>query len=230
MVPESVLEVVTPAGSLALADLAELKSDLGIPEADTSHDARLKRILSATRGQVVAYIGSEVAAQVYKETWRLPPGGLDYWSIMLPRDLIRYLPLKCFPVTAIDKAVEAGKELDPSLYQWVDTKGLVRLEAGGGVSAWASGVIEVTYKAGWEDGKVPDDLTEAVLLAARGAFMAKDRDPGQVIRSESVQDVYSVTYDTRTGFGGGVAGEGTYGLPPAVTAMLDAYRRQTFAF
>ena len=61
-------------------------------------------------------------------------------------------------------------------------------------------------------------------------FYAKDRDPTQLVRSEIVPDVYSVTYDTRTGYGGDPAGVGNYGLPPAVTAMLDAYRRAPFMF
>ena len=236
MLPESVLSVKTAASSFALVDLTTLKADLGI--ADSSQDARLTRIVAAISQQVPAYIGRPIAEQEYIETWRLPAGGQDYWSVTLPRDQINFLDLSRTPVTIVETVVEAGVTLDPSLYQWIDDKGLMRLTAAGGVTGWASGTIAVTYKAGWlptgtptpPQIALPADLYEASLLAARGMFYAKDRDPTQLVRSEIVPDVYSVTYDTRTGYGGDPAGVGNYGLPPAVTAMLDAYRRAPFMF
>jgi hypothetical protein len=237
MVPESLLEVVTPATSFALVDLATLKSDLGI--GDTTQDARLTRIIASSARSVAAYVGRPLVEQAYRETWRLPPGMWPTYWATLPRDRVGYLPLSIEPVTVISSVVEAGVTLDPSLYAWYDDKGLLRLDAAGLPSKWSSGTIVVSYKAGWipigttpapPQIAVPADMYEAALLAARTAFYAKDRDPGLTVRSEAVPDVYQVSYDTRTGLNGDPAGVGTYGLPPAVTAALDAYRRTSFAF
>jgi hypothetical protein len=238
MIPKSLLEVLTPMASAGLVDRPTLKSDLGI--SDTSQDSRLDRIILTTAQRIAGYVGYPLIEQEYRETWRLPPGGQDYWSVTLPRDQVTFLPLSRFPVTVVEQVSEAGTVLDPSLYSWIDTKGLQRLDAAGGETGWASGIIQVKYKAGWIGAKnstsgsqvaLPDDLYEAAMDAARADFLAKDRDPGLLVRSENVPNVYQVEYDTRTGFGGEAAqGPSTYGLPPRIMGVLENYRRSTFAF
>lgn len=240
MIPKSLIEVLTAMSSVGLVDRATLKSDLGISSGYTTQDARLDRVILAISRRIAGYIGYPLIEQEYRETWRLPAGGRDYWSATLPRDAINVLPLANFPVTVLEEVNEAGTVLDPSLYVWNDTLGLQRLDASGAESAWASGVIKVKYKAGWIGAKnavtapqvaLPDDLYEAALDAARADYFAKDRDPGVTIRSESVPNVFDVTYDTRTGYGGEVGqGPSTYGLPPRIMGVLDNYRRSSFAF
>lgn len=234
MLSESTLSVTAVASSASLLDLVTLKSDLGI--GDTSQDARLTRIIASVSQQIPAYVGRPLIEQTYGETWRLPPGGQDYWSVTLPRDQIRFLALSRTPVTVIVSVVEAGVTLDPSLYQWIDDEGLMRLDANGQPSGWASGLVTVAYKAGWVNPgttpsgaqvALPADLYEAAINAAKAAFLGKDRDPGLVIRAEAATDLYQVQYDTRGQTSADLAP--SYGLPAPVQVVLDAYRRNTFA-
>lgn len=238
MLPQSLLEVVTPASSITLVDRATLKGDLGI--GDTSQDARLDRIIASVSTRVANYMGRPLTEATYRETWRLPPGGRDYWSVTLPRDQVYSLQLQRTPVTSIVSVVEAGTTLDSSLYVWVDTRGLLRLSSDGGEWGWASGVIVATYKAGWMPSgttpvspqiALPGDLAEAAYTACRADFLAKDNDPSRVLRSEAVPDFYSASYDTRTGGNETPdGGPGTYGLPAQVRGVLDGYSRSSFAF
>ena len=233
MTPDALVEVVTPAASQALVDLTTLKSDLSIT--GSGSDARLTRIIAATAARMAAYVGRPLVEQEYRETWRLPTRTADSLSAAIPRDAVGLLPLSRGPVISIVSVIEAGTTLSASLYEWVDAVGLRRLDANGGASSWASGVIAVRYKAGWIGAKatvtppsiaLPDDLYEAALEAARADYLARDRDPGVAVRSESFNGVYDVSYDTRTP----TDSASTYGLPPRVMSILDNYRRTSFAW
>lgn len=233
MTPDQLLEVVTPAASQALVDLSTLKSDLGVT--GSGSDARLTRIIDATAARVAAYVGRPLVEQEYRETFRLPPRSAETLIATLPRDPIGVLPLSRMPVTTIVSVIEAGVTLDPTLYEWVDGVGLRRLASTGGTASWAAGVIAVRYKAGWIGAKgtttgsqvaLPADLYEAALEAARADYLARDRDPGVAVRSESFSGVYDVSYDTRSP----IDTASTYGLPPRVMSILDNYRRATFAW
>jgi hypothetical protein len=215
------LEIVTPASSQQLVDLATLKADLSI--GDASQDARLTRVINAVSGQVASYIGRPLIEATYRETrW------IDAED--------RLLDLQRVPVTAIGSVVESGVTLASTLYSWIDGQGLLRLDAGGDPTSWARAKVVVTYTAGWIPTTgtptgaqivLPADLYEAALAACRAAFLAKDRDPGVVVRSETVPDIYQATYDTR----GTTADDGDlYGLPPATTDVLDAYCRASFLY
>ena len=238
MIPNTLLEVVTPASSQSLIELDTLKGDLGI--VDGASDARLERIVASVSWRIAGYVGRPLIEQEYRETWRLPANGLDAWSATLARDRIETLRLSRVPVTSILDVVEAGTTLASDLYVWMDTVGLARLDASGALSAWASGIVQVRYRAGWvppgttpsgTQQALPPDLAEAALEAARADWFAKGRDPGVVVRSEDVPDVYSVTYDTRTAAAGEAnGGPGTYGLPATVRGVLDAHQRTSFAF
>lgn len=231
MIPGSLLEVMV-AASQVLVDLPTLKADLGI--ADSSQDARLTRIIAATGAMICAYVERPLIEQSYRETWRLPVGGIDWqWQASVPVDKVVALPLSRSPLISIAAVVETGITLDSSLYSFIDGRGLVRLDAAGAESGWARGTIVVTYDAGYDppvggdaDSAFPPDLYEAALLAARASFYAKDRDPGTVLRSEEVPDVYRADYDVQAGLNGAGASAGSYGLPGPVIVVLDSYRLQ----
>ena len=148
----------------------------------------------------------------------------------------RLLDLQRGPVTAIGSVVESGVTLASTLYSWIDAQGLLRLDGNGNPICWARAKVVVTYTAGWIAANatptgaqivLPPDLYEAVLAACRAAFLAKDRDPGVVVRSEAVPDVYQATYETS----GTSTEEGDcYGLPDATTDVLDAYCRASFLY
>lgn len=241
MVPRSSLALSSSAAAQALADLATVKSDLGI--SDTSQDARLTRLIAASAGAFVKYCGRPFIQQTYVETWRLPTSPSQYWQAAIPLDPVAALPPSVWPVVSITSIVEAGTTLSSTLYnndKPLDPaqpgRGFLRLDTSGAESAWARGVIVATYVAGFNAPTVtggnmplPADLYEAAILDVRARFYAKDRDPSQVVTREEVPDVYVASYDVTAGLSNLGGSSATFGIAAAALITLDAYRAANWA-
>lgn len=209
------ISVSAPAQPVALALRDSLKVDLGIT--DDSQDDRLDGLLLDASSLVLDYIGRPILNGVWRDVIEIRPDE-QRLSIMLG----------IYPVTKIMAFVSHhGGALTP------DQIGDLDLMAGSGIvyppatgpALWSPGRYVVTYQAGYtppargddglpQEGTLPRGISAAVLLAAKAAWHAADRDP--LLRSESEQGTGSSSWAAT------VAGSG--GLPQAAVDRLASYR------
>src|SRR3954467_10008284 len=146
------LEITEVAATQDLTVLATAKDELGIAQADTSHDAQLARWIheasSLINSQVNRVLGREKVRETFETGWVGHVGGL---------------PLSRYPVAIIDSVTSDGSLTPTNNYRLDMNKGLLYRNFG----RWAGEVI-VTYQAGYQLlGELPYDLERACLQLMR---------------------------------------------------------------
>lgn len=204
------LKVVSPADSLLLVDIARLRLAAGLAISDAARDAELQLLglrLSAEIVQacrVATANGGEptLRRETLEETFRVPRT-----SALL---LSRRHQVEIASITV-------GGALVPGHLYWVDEEsGVVRRVCGSG---WYTGVITVTYAAGFDT--VPDDLAGAVADLAKYRLSEASRDP--LVRGES-SEVPGVMTERTDYWVGSVPGQKSGSLPASVSSQLRRYK------
>jgi hypothetical protein len=183
--------VTTPATSLDLVSLDQVKTLLNIPLTDTSHDALLAQQITATSRAVNNFCDRIFVVQSYRDQIRNPCG---YWGEPL---VTRQYPivLDTDGITPLVTVTESGVALDPALLEvYPDTGGLYRLDDTANPSAWTDPLLVVDYTAGFDP--VPEDVQGACLEWLSARFYLVGRDP--TLRSETIPDLITQVYGSRS--------------------------------
>ena len=206
--------ITDPAEDMALLDLDDVKAILGIDPGDTSNDAALEILIGSVSDAIRNYCDRQLVVQGYRDQYRGVYLGL-------------YQPIRCFetPLQPADPGTPDvpdltvsidGNLLDPAAYEVNFETGEIYLIEG----VW-SGLVVLEYTAGYEP--MPEDLIAVANEWVSERWLARDRDPA--VRTETVSDAMTVSYNQASGTSGTDA---DYLLPPDfVTAGLVTYRRQS---
>lgn len=205
----SIVEILEVADTIDLTILETAKSELGIPQDDTSQDAKLTRWIHEVSGEICAYVDRILGRETVRETFITGPLGQ-----LAPLQLgqMASLPLRRYPVAFVDSVSMMDQTLPVGSYSFDMLKGLLYMKYG----RWCGDVI-VQYQAGYVLlGELPYDIERAALLLLRYRYSAGLRDP--MIRSEEVPGVYNVSY-----WVGSIPGSDA-SLPSDVTKLLAPYK------
>jgi hypothetical protein len=187
---------------MAFTTTAEVKIALGIPAADTTHDARLDQIVAAVCAQML---------QIFQLTTTDPTAYTSKYDVL--DDLTEGFWLPEYPVISVDTVTVNSTALTASdfyLARPAKFGCLTRLDGWWPVSRQK---IEVTHTAGFAT--IPDDLAQAAILWSIEAFntWAKVGFEGEKIGQYSYK---------LAGTGASAAARTE---PTGVTLMLAAWRR-----
>lgn len=206
--------VVTPAPSLGLVTLEELKTVLGIADTDTSQDTMLQLQIDSVSAAIDNYCSRTFVRQTYRDQIRHARNWLRMGAPLQTRQLPIATATDGTPVLTI---TEDGNALDPVFFEVeLGTGELYRLDSMGNMGFWCSSQIVVDYDAGFDT--VPADVKVAALDWLNARWMQRGRDPA--VRSEAVFDVLTVTYADDPGS----FTETGLGPPEAVCGLLAPYR------
>lgn len=202
------LTVAAPVADRSLVDVARVRVDLGITEADLSTDV-LTAWIRDDSDAVCAACGA-AADQKRRRTFLAEAVTITYspaeaWGA---RRLI--LPWR-LALDASTVAVRIGGVLLDGAAWDLDPDALLLARRGGG--SWGDGVV-VTGTAGWAPSEVPASLRQAVLRLVRLRWEGRDRDLAlKAISAEgSVREEYWI----------GGTGPGGNGIPADILAALRA--------
>jgi hypothetical protein len=208
----TVTTVTAAADSVDLVDLAIVKDELGIADADTSSDTQLGRYITAASAAAAQYCNRVFVVETVKDV-------IDLQRDPYPWQLaggVAALQASRWPITTLTSVVE----LDDTLV--VDTDFRADLARGvlyrlspfdGSVIAWPARPVTLAYAAGYAT--IPPDVQDAVIRMIRSRWFAKDRDP--MIRQVNVPGVVEKQFWVPTGTDAG-------NLTPDVADVLDNYR------
>lgn len=206
------LEVITSAVNKRLTTLTTVKSELGIPESDTSQDALLTSLIDQASDAIVTFCGRPFAKESYRET--LPGYGTN--RLILSRT----------PVVEITSVMADGEVITDYLLEDAEAGILYRKRGWQWAPALNWGIIPhpvggnenlnftVEYIAGYvlpgDAGTrtLPHDIERACIDTVKAWYSAKERDPA--ITEERLGD-YQVSY--------------AQGLPAPVAQLLTSWRR-----
>jgi hypothetical protein len=204
---QSVLTVVTPATSVDLTILANVKAELGIT--DSSEDVTLETYIDQASAAVTSYCNRVFARETVTQTFR---------NMVSRRERPDVILLDRYPVTNVATLVEDGTTLTRDTDFEVDTETgkLFRLSDDSAVN-WTFDKLAVTYTAGYLLlGTLPMNIERATISLVKLLRSSATRDPS--LRSENIlSGLYSYTlFSPSTDF--------VAGLPGDVEALLAPYR------
>ncbi|MBP2302526.1 hypothetical protein [Azospirillum picis] len=210
----AITTVTAPAADRRLCSIADLKAELGIDANDTLFDVWLSTECLSASDRVAEACGvaadddGEAPATFVQEIAAITFGAAD-----IPNGNVLELPWR-FPARVTSVTV-AGQMLAPALYRPQPKAGLIsRVDACGRPACWARAETSVAVVSGWEPGKVPTVLQDAVKRLVRLRWEAKDRD--QLVKAEETDGVGRTEY-----WVGGTSANGS-ALPADVLASLQA--------
>lgn len=207
----SVLTVTTPAASLALLSIDELREAAGVN--GSSSDARLSamglRVAAAIMQECNIAIGAGSQPTLWRET-------LTETFRMVRADT---LPLSRRHDVSITSIVEDAVTLDAADYVADPESGLVARLSDDEPIAWCATKVTVVYAAGFST--VPDDLKQAVMDCLRAFWLESGRDPREKGRETEVPGVYRERVDL---WAGALPGGGEGPVPDAVSGQLARFR------
>lgn len=188
-----------------------VKTLLGIPPSDTSQDARLALVVGSVNSEMLGWFNlTSCDETAYTETYDVDDADLDsFW-------------LRQYPVIGIDSITLNGTAEDTSDYYLVNPQSFGRLRLRVGSLAFGRRIYEVTHRAGWAGGVVPDDLAGAAALLA---IIRAQTDAKLGFSSEKIGQ-----YQYQLGGGGAGAGGisgavGADGIPISARRVLSQYLR-----
>lgn len=212
------IDVVTPASSYNLVDLATLKTLLNIT--DTSTDAYFNLVIPQASGIAANYCNNPfVVETIASNYWPTRDG----WPWVV-RDGVAPLQLPRWPAVTITSVTETLNGVATTLTAGTDflvdlAKGqLTRLGSNGYPCAWRANPIAVVFIAGYAT--IPPNVVKAAVDIIKAMLAARTRDPA--LRSENIEGVYEAAY----WFGAGPGSSD--GLPSSITGLLDTYRVPVF--
>ena len=203
--------VVTPATSMALMTLDEAKAALGIPLADTSHDAALTMQIEAVSVAANQYCNRVFVVQTYQDTFRY----LTNWLYSGQPLRTRQFPIVVDEGVPLVAVIENGAELDGALWEVYPEQGALYRLDGGLVGEWLGTSIIVDYTAGYDP--IPPDVRSAALEWLGARWGGTGRDPS--LRSETIPDLITQVYDS-----GASSSAGTTAIPGGTRDLLAPYR------
>jgi hypothetical protein len=164
-----ILKVITPASSIDLLGLDELKVMLGIADTDTTQDAQLQTYITQYSDIIAKECNRVFAKEEMRETVRcLQPN----------RYFVSHWPLKEADVESVE--TPRGSIIDPTAYEVEEGSGKIEFVNGG----QAGEPIVVTYTGGYElPDEAPPALKAACEILIREARMWAQRAAVSGIRS-----------------------------------------------
>lgn len=202
----SITRVITPADSMELITLDQAKAALGIPPTDTSQDAKLTAQIASVSAAVNNYCNRVFVVQTYQDQLRY----VTNW--LYPGQPIR---TRQFPLIDPLTVTQDGTALDPTALEVSPSEGAIYRLDGALVAAWTGTSILVDYTAGFDP--IPADVQGACLEWVMIRYRSLGRDP--TIRSETIPDLISQTFDSSYGTGSGASA-----VPPTVSDFLTPYK------
>jgi hypothetical protein len=207
--------IITPAASLALVTLDQVKAALGIDPLDTSQDAALTQHIDQVSLAIDHYCDRTFARQSYRDQYRRVCDWLRAGEPLRLRQPAIAVDVGGVPVLTV---TEDGAALDPDL-DWeidIDSGELYRLNGSNGFTSWTGAIVIADYDGGFDP--IPADVQGAALAWVTGRWQAAGRDPA--LRSVEIPDVITrVWNDTTTSSGSSGAS-----MPAVVRDWLDPYR------
>jgi hypothetical protein len=203
----SIVRVIEPAVSRDLTTLETARIELGIPEADTSVDADIERMIHEMSSVVAGYCGQTFAEETVSETFLPESCGEALNAAVLNRT----------PVTALVSIERDGSELSTGEFELDEAKGILYFLRGGCYCACGGfRSLVITYTAGYPllDG-LPEAIEKATLILVSDSYNSIGRDPN--MRSETIPGVHSYTL-------GGITADATM-VSADVAQLLDPYVR-----
>jgi hypothetical protein len=201
-----ITRVVTPAPSMALVTIDQVKEVLDIDPADTSDDAALQQHIDAVSQAVNNWCDRVFAVQTYRDQLRQVTG--NFGEPLITRQ---------YPITDTPPLVvtQDGGVVDPSMLEiFPETGGIYRLDGSLAPVAWAASLLVVDYTAGFET--IPADVQSAALEWVTARWYQVGNDP--TTARERIPDVMDLYYSPNTTSGTGDA------VPAATRDLLGAYR------
>jgi Phage gp6-like head-tail connector protein len=186
-----------------------LKTYLNIPPADTSKDAELNQYIDIARSYIDEYLGRVTLLTSHTDIFQ---------GEVLSALILRHWPI--FSVVSITSKGVAETLADYKVYNEL-----------GKIIKWQDYIqqkieaqyIEVAYSAGWGAGQEPLWLVDAIALTSANLYSQKGTGAVSVatgaISSETVNGIYSVTYDTSVRQASNA--EGFSQIPSKARAILD---------
>jgi hypothetical protein len=204
-----ITRVMTPAASLALVTVDQVKEVLDIDPADTSDDAALTHHIDAVSQAINNWCDRIFVVQGYRDQLREVTGNFGEPLVM------RQYPIVVDDATGpVVVVTQDGGVVDPTLLEvFPETGGLYRLDASLAPVAWAAALLVVDYTAGFEI--IPPDVQSAALEWVTARWNAVGRDPA--LRRETIPDVIEQFYAAGDAAAGGA-------IPPGARDLLDSYR------
>jgi hypothetical protein len=213
--PVVITQVLTPAATYDLIDLATLKTLNAIT--GTLQDVYLSLVISQI---------STIAANYCNRVFPVETLSDSFWPrrrgyLREPRRVARPLILSRNPIVTVTSILEGVGGVAPTAlvagvdYQLDAIKGFVyRLDTLGYPTTWVADSIVATYSAGYSP--IPADLQLAAASWVKAIAAAQTRD--STIKSETVVGVYSATY--------GAAAGSPLGVPADIAEALDNYNAE----
>lgn len=197
---------------MMLVTLELAKQFLGIPGSDTTQDVWLTFEIEALSDAVETYCQrdfNESASPLSASYTPANPGAL-----LLPGYPI--LDVSKVTVTAQD-----GTASDLALGDYF-VKHAVGLLYKTGTNDWSGyKQVDVAYKQGFAS--APPLVQRVVLDILKSRYLTKDQDPTRNVRTETVYEVSSTTYESQTAF---IAGSAMGGVLGMYASSLDYYRSE----
>ncbi len=197
------LTVTTPAESHRLTTLATVKAELSLT-GGSGDDSYLAELIDRASDMVSRHCNRSFAREAVLETFRLA----------VPE---RVLSLGRWPLANILSVTENGDTLTADDYEAETETGFLHRLADDRRTLWATGKIEVSYRAGYalpgQPGRtLPPDAEAAVVALVKDFWFARGRD--LAVKAETVEGL------GRTDYWRG----GDSSMPPEVAGLLTPYR------
>ena len=193
-----------------LTTLVDVKEYLGIT--GTDYDALITHLITRVEKAIANYCGWVFEAANYSEQY---DGAKFNGGVLI---------LKQFPVISVTSLFQDGTRafavetlIDPSKYVVYNENGILQLD--GEEFDIGLQTIKAVYRAGYEDGSIPGDLT-LVANDMVGWKMEDRKTAGGSITSRRLADA-AITYDTS---GGAVAVGGGIYVPKSAVGTLERYK------
>lgn len=219
--PHRRVTVSAPATNRLLTTLARVKQSLGI--SDATQDTLLTELIARASDQISAYLRLPVTHDGVQPTL----GRQTYIETIRDQSPRYGLFLSYRPLALITSLVEDGVTLvDGTDYETSAGVGAVDRLVSDEISSWTFEKAVITYTAGYilpndeVNRNLPYDIEEAAIYTISARMSDLNISSGdREIRSESLDGVYSATYETTgaTRFSG-------QGLPQRAVALLNKYR------
>lgn len=207
---KSVLTVITPANSVDLTILANVKSELDLTT--TAEDVDLETWIDQASAMITAAcnrtFGKETVAESFRARCSLGGQWPTYRKIILER----------IPVTSITSVVEDGTTLTRDVdYECDNETGIMTRLSGDYESYWSFRTLVVTYAGGYDLlGTLPLPIERATITMVKQFRSASKRDP--LLKAEEIPGVLSQTFWV------GGTGDKSNGIPHDVETMIAPYR------
>jgi uncharacterized phiE125 gp8 family phage protein len=197
---QSTLEVITPAASLDLTILANVKEQLGI--AGSAFDTRLQNWIKQASDAISSRCDRVFAKETVKQT------------VFLDRPM-RDIVLDRYPVQSVTTVHGDGVLVAAADYAYDKQKALLLPVSSGTLSNWCSSKIQIVYIGGYELlPELPYDLERACITLVSHLYYNTSRDP--MMKRIEVPGVDTIDY-----WVGGLNKEGK--LPPDVEMLIAPY-------